>query len=137
MNHKPNSKFWIKTTFVSVCLLLCLAAWLPGAPVIAPLANVTVPAGKSLIIPISATVTNGRPLTFTITGSTNKMMIVVHTNDPFWKLNVAQACAPDAPGSFQTPFRGGLVSVTNVGDMTFMLFPEYASNTVSIFQGLS
>jgi peptidylprolyl isomerase len=96
-----------------------------------------VPAGKSLIIPITATVTNGRPLTFIITGSTNAMAIVTHTNDPFWKLNVAQACAPNAPGAFQTPFRGGLTTVTNVGDLTFMLFPEYAPNTVSIFQGLS
>jgi cyclophilin family peptidyl-prolyl cis-trans isomerase len=65
------------------------------------------------------------------------MAIVMHTNDPFWKLNVAQACAPNAPGAFQTLFRGGLVTVTNVGDLTFMLFPEYAPNTVSIFQGLS
>jgi cyclophilin family peptidyl-prolyl cis-trans isomerase len=60
----------------------------------------------------------------------------MHTGDPFWKINVAQACAPNAPGAFQTWFRGSLVWVTNVGDMTFMLFPEYASNTVSIFQGL-
>jgi cyclophilin family peptidyl-prolyl cis-trans isomerase len=65
------------------------------------------------------------------------MAIVMHTNDPFWKLNVAQACAPNAPGVFQTLFRGGLATVTNVGDLTFMLFPEYAPNTVSIFQGLS
>ena len=65
------------------------------------------------------------------------MAIVMHTNDPFWKLNVAQACPSNAPGAFQTLFRGGLVTVTNVGDLTFMLFPEYASNTVSIFQGLS
>ncbi|HEV2330068.1 MAG TPA: peptidylprolyl isomerase [Verrucomicrobiae bacterium] len=114
-----------------------MTGWLSAAPVITPIGNVTVPAGKSLIIPITATVTNGRPLTITITGSTNAMAVVTHTNDPFWKLNVAQACAPGAPGSFQTPFRGSLVTVTNVGDLTFMLFPEYAPNTVSIFQGLS
>jgi cyclophilin family peptidyl-prolyl cis-trans isomerase len=65
------------------------------------------------------------------------MAIVLHTNNPFWKLNVAQACATNDPGAFQIPFRGGLATVTNVGDMTFMLFPEYAPNTVSIFQGLS
>lgn len=50
---------------------------------------------------------------------------------------MAQACATNDPGAFQIPFRGGLATVTNVGDMTFMLFPEYAPNTVSIFQGLS
>jgi cyclophilin family peptidyl-prolyl cis-trans isomerase len=108
-----------------------------AAPVINPVGNVTVPAGKSLIIPITATVTNGRALTYTITGSTNAMAIVPHTNNPFWKLHVAQACATNAPGAFQTPFRGGTATVTNVGDLTFMLFPEYAPDTVAIFQGLS
>lgn len=127
----------IRAAAVQTALFLCMAGSLSAVPVITPIGNVVVPAGKSLIIPISATATNGRPLTFTITGSTNAMAIVMHANDPFWKLNVAQACAPGAPGSFQTPFRGSLVTVTNVGDLTFMLFPEYAPNTVSIFQGLS
>lgn len=121
------------------CFWLFLTATLAAgaAPVIAPIGNVTVPAGKSLIIPITATVTNGRALTYTITGSTNAIAIVMHTNNPFWKLNVAQACATNAPGAFQTPFRGGTATVTNVGDMTFMLFPEYAPHTVAIFQGLT
>jgi cyclophilin family peptidyl-prolyl cis-trans isomerase len=135
MDNKSKSR--IKTTFLAACLFLCSAGLLSAAPVFAPIGNATVPAGKSLIIPITATVPNGRPLTFTITGTNNLMPIVLHTNNPFWKLNVAQACAPNAPGAFQTWFRGSLVWVTNVGDMTFMLFPEYASNTVSIFQGLS
>ena len=116
-------------------LLVTFAAG--AAPVIDPIGDVIVPAGKSIIIPITATATNGHRLTYTITGSTNKMAIVMHTNNPFWKLNVAQVCAPDAPGAFQTPYRGGTATVTNVGDMTFMLFPEYAPQTVSIFQGLS
>jgi cyclophilin family peptidyl-prolyl cis-trans isomerase len=136
MNNSSNRKSPISTLCLAGGLFLCMAQLLSAAPVIAPIGNVTVPAGKSLIIPITATVTNGRPLSFTITGSTNAMPIVMHTNNPFWKLNVAQACAPGAPGAFQTLFRGSLVWVTNVGDMTFMLFPEYASNTVSIFQGL-
>lgn len=123
--------------FLVLGLFLSVTALLSAAPVIAPIGNVTVPAGKSLIVPITATVTNGRPLTYTITGNTNAMAIVMHANDPFWKLNVAQACAANAPGAFQTMFRGGLVTVTNVGDLTFMLFPEYAPNTVSIFKGLS
>ena len=118
-------------------LSLCLTLTAGAAPVINPIANVTVPAGKSIIIPITATVTNGRALTYTITGITNAMAIVTHTNNPFWKINVAQACAANAPGAFQTPYRGGTVTVTNVGDMTFMLFPEYAPQAVSIFQGLA
>ena len=81
--------------------------------------------------------TNGRPLTFTVTSSTNAIAVVTHTNNPFWKLNVVQAAAANAPGAFPTPFRGGTETVTNLGDMTFMLFPEYAPNTVSIFQGLT
>jgi hypothetical protein len=84
-------------------LFLSMAGLLFAAPVIAPIGNVTVPAGKSLIVPITATVTNGRPLTYTITGSTNAVAIVLHTNDPFWKLNVVQACAPDAPGPSKPP----------------------------------
>src|SRR5579859_3602725 len=119
-------------------LLLAVLAWQAGgAPVINPIGNVAVPAGKSVIIPVTATVTNGRPLIYAVTGSTNAMAIVLHTNNPFWKLNVAQACAANAPGAFQIPFRGGTATVTNVGDMLFMLFPEYAPQTVSIFRGLS
>jgi cyclophilin family peptidyl-prolyl cis-trans isomerase len=117
--------------------LLSFASTLWAGPVIDPLPNVILPAGKSIIIPITATVTNGQPLTYTVTGSTNAMALVLHTNNPFWKLNVAQACATNAVGAFTTPFRGGLATVTNVGDLTFMLFPEYAPNTVAIFQGLS
>jgi peptidyl-prolyl cis-trans isomerase A (cyclophilin A) len=120
-----------------VWLLLAASLPLVAAPVIDPVPPATIPAGKSLIVPITATVTNGRPLTFTITSSTNGIAVVLHTNNPFWKLNVVQAAATNAPGAFTTPFRGGTTSVTNVGDMTFMLFPEYAPHTVSIFQGLS
>lgn len=109
-----------------------------SAPVINPISNVTLPAGKSIIIPITATVTNGRALSYAVTvSSSGSMAVVMHTNNPFWKMNVAQACAPGTPGSFQTPYRGGVATVTNVGDMTFMLFPEYAPNTVSIIEGLT
>jgi len=127
MTRGPNYFWWF--------LAAALAAG--AAPVISPIGNVTVPAGKSIIIPITATVTNGRALTYTITGSTNAFAIVSHTNNPFWKLNVAQVCATNAPGAFTTPFRGGTATVTNVGDLTFMLFPEYAPHTVAVFQGLS
>lgn len=119
------------------CLLLAAVLPLAAAPVIDPIPTATIPAGKSLIVPITATVTNGRPLTFTVNSSTNAIAVVTHTNNPFWKLNVAQAAAANAPGAFATPFRGGTVTVTNVGDMTFMLFPEYAPHTVGIFQGLT
>jgi cyclophilin family peptidyl-prolyl cis-trans isomerase len=118
-------------------LLLATALPLVAAPAIDPIPAATVPAGKSLIVPITASSTNGRPLTFTITSSTDAIAAVPHTNNPFWKLSVVQAAAANAPGAFSTPFRGGTVTVTNLGDLTFMLFPEYAPHAVSVFQGLS
>ncbi len=108
-----------------------------AVPVIDPIPNANVPAGKSLIIPVTATSPNGRPLTFTAASSTNGIAVIVHTNNPFWKMSVAQAAPANAPGAFQTPFRGGTETVTNVGDMTFMLFREYAPHTVDVIQGLT
>ena len=130
-NHYTNMCRVLFPGFVA----LTMAA--TAAPVIDPIPNVTIPAGKSLIIPITATSTNGRALTYTVTGSTNAIAMVLHTNNPFWKLNIAQAAATNAPGAFATPYRGGLVTVTNMGDLTFMLFPEYAPHTVNVFHGLT
>ena len=108
-----------------------------AAPVIDPLGNVSIPMGKSLIIPVTATSSNGRPLTFTATSSTNRIVVEVHTNNPFWKMTVVQAAPAQAPGAFQTPFRGSVVTVTNIGDMTFMLFRDIAPHTVDVVQGLT
>jgi peptidyl-prolyl cis-trans isomerase A (cyclophilin A) len=121
------------------CVLVTLLLALPvlAVPVIDPLNNVNVPAGKSLIIPITATSPNGRPLTFTATSSTNGIAIIMHTNNPFWKMSVVQAAPTNAPGAFQTPFRGGFETVTNIGDMTFMLFRDIAPHTINVFQGLT
>ena len=52
-------------------------------------------------------------------------------------MSVVQAAPSNAPGAFPTPFRGGVVTVTNIGDMTFMLFREYAPHTVDVIQGLT
>ena len=108
-----------------------------AAPVIDPLGNVTIPAGKSLIIPVTATSPNGRSLTFTAASSTNGIGVVVHTNNPFWKMTVVQAAPTGAPGAFLTPFRGGVQNVTNIGEMTFMLFRDIAPHTVNVVQGLT
>jgi peptidyl-prolyl cis-trans isomerase-like 1 len=137
----PSASWRVKNQIVHGCrvawLMMATALPLVGAPVIDPIPAATIPAGKSLIVPITASSTNGQPLTFTITSSTDAIAIVPHANDPFWKLSVVQAAAANAPGAFSTPFRGGTVTVTNLGDLTFMLFPEYAPHTVSVFQGLS
>jgi len=108
-----------------------------AAPVIDPIPNASIPAGKTLILPVTASSPNGRPLTFTATSSTNRITIGIHTNNPFWKMSVVQAAAANAPGAFQTPFRGGVVTVTNIGDMTFMLFRDLAPHTVDVIQGLT
>ena len=132
-----RARLWIHFSCHFAWLLLATALPLIAAPVIDSIPPATIPAGKSLIVPITASSTNGRPLTFTITSSTNAIAVVPHTNNPFWKLSVVQAAAANAPGAFSTPFRGGTATVTNMGDLTFMLFPEYAPHAVSIFQGLS
>ena len=122
---------WAFLFFVLTCQITV------AAPVIDFLPNMTVPAGKSLTIPITATSPNGRPLTYTITSSTNRITVEQHTNNPFWKMSVVQAAPSIAPGAFQTPFRGGLVTVTNLGDMTLMLFRDRAPHSVNVFAGFS
>ncbi len=118
-------------------LFCALFSIVEAAPLIDPIANVTIPAGKSLILPVTASSPSGQPLAYTVTSSTNGVAVVMHTNNPFWQLTVAQTAATNAPGAYLTPFRGGFVMVTNVGAMTFMLFPEYAPHTVNVFQGLT
>lgn len=108
-----------------------------AAPVIDPIPSAGIPAGKTLILPVTAGSPNGRPLTFTATSSTNGITVEVHTNNPFWKMSMVQAAAGNPPGSYQTPFRGGVATVTNVGDMTFMLFHDLAPHTVDVIQGLT
>ncbi|MEI6217428.1 MAG: hypothetical protein WCP86_00865 [bacterium] len=108
-----------------------------AAPVIDPVSNASIPVGKSLIIPVTATSPNGRPLTFIARSSTNGITVDIHTNNPFWKMSVVQAAQSNAPGAFQTTFRGGYVTVTNIGDMTFMLLRDVAPHTVDVMQGLT
>jgi cyclophilin family peptidyl-prolyl cis-trans isomerase len=124
--------------FPWICALSALSFNLAvAAPVIDPLPNVNVPAGKSLTIPITAASPNGRPLTFTITSSTNRITVEHHANNPFWKMSVTQVAPSNAPGAFQTPFRGALPTVTNIGDLTLMLFRDRSPRTVDVFTGLN
>jgi cyclophilin family peptidyl-prolyl cis-trans isomerase len=123
--------------FLLLVAILCKAFDATAAPVIDSIPGQSIPAGKSLILPVTATSPNGRPLTFTASSSTNAITVQVHTNNPFWKMSVVQAAPANAPGAFQTPFRGGVVTVTNVGDMTFMLFRDIAPHAVDVMQGLT
>ena len=108
-----------------------------AAPKIDPIPDASIPAGKSLIIPVTAISSNGLPLMFSATSSTNRITVQVHTNNPFWKMSVVQAAPPATPGAYLTPFRGGAVTVTNIGDMTFMLFRDIAPHAVDVIQGLT
>lgn len=133
MFHRMNCRF----VFPGVLFTLWMVAYVAAGPVIDPISNVTLPAGKSLILPVTARSPNGRPLTFTVTSSTNRITVALHTNNPFWKMSVVQAAPANAPGAFQTPFRGGVATVTNLGDMTFMLFRDVAPRTVDALQGFT
>ena len=108
-----------------------------ASPVIDPIPDANIPAGKTLILPVTASSPNGRPLTFSATSTTNRITVEIHTNNPFWKMSVVQAAAGNPPGAFPTPFRGGVVTVTNIGDMTFMLFRDLTPHTVDVIQGLT
>ena len=125
------------THFVDLTLWFLIPHPLWAAPSIDPLSNATIPAGKSLIVPVTATSPNGRPLSYTVTSSTNGISVEIHTNNPFWKMSVVQKAAANAPGAYQIPFRGTVVTVTNVGDMTFMLFKDIAPRTVDAFEGFT
>lgn len=120
-------------SFVASALALPLGA----APTIDPIPTANIPAGKSLIVPVTASSPNGRPLTFTVVSSTNRITVEVRTNNLFWKMSVVQQAAPGATGSYQIPFRGTVITVTNLGDMTFMLFKDLAPRTVDVFVGLT
>jgi cyclophilin family peptidyl-prolyl cis-trans isomerase len=87
----------------------CLLA----APVIDPIANQQVPASKTLIVPVTATDTDGNPLTYTASSSDATFQVQVKTGNPFLKISVA-----------------------NFGDMVFELFQDLAPKTVGIFSGL-
>ncbi len=55
----------------------CLLA----APVLDPISNVTLPAGKSLIVPLTATDTDGNPLTYTFSSSNGTITTHLHTGN--------------------------------------------------------
>jgi cyclophilin family peptidyl-prolyl cis-trans isomerase len=82
-------------------------------PVIDPISPVTVPAGKSLILPVTATDTDGNPLTYTVASNNPKVTATVHTGNPFLKLSVA-----------------------GFGDMTFELLRDVAPHTVDTIAAL-
>jgi cyclophilin family peptidyl-prolyl cis-trans isomerase len=123
--------------FRVIGLLFAVSFSVGAAPIIDPIPSASVPRGKSLIIPVTASSPNGRPLTFTATSTTNRIKVEVHTNNPFWKMSVVQVAPSNTPGAFEIPFRNGTATVTNIGDLTFMLFRDIAPHAVDVIQGLT
>jgi cyclophilin family peptidyl-prolyl cis-trans isomerase len=73
-----------------------------------PISTQNVPSGKSLILPLTATDTNGNALTYTVTSSDPQITATLHTGDPFVKFTVA-----------------------GFGDLVFQLFQDLTPKTVS------
>jgi cyclophilin family peptidyl-prolyl cis-trans isomerase len=73
-----------------------------------------VPAGKTLFVPVTATDTDGNPLTYTATSS-DPIITVTPRNNPHPYLDI---------------------SVAGFGDMVFQLFDDLTPNTVATISGL-
>jgi cyclophilin family peptidyl-prolyl cis-trans isomerase len=101
----------ILTVTLSSLSLLCLYA----QPSIDAIPNLTVPAGKSVVIPIFGATTNHWKLTYTAQSSLPEAVTArVHQDNPWLKL-----------------------SVRNFGDMTFMLFRDQTPATVKFIADLA
>ena len=84
------------------------------APALDPIADVSVPAGKSLIVPVTATDVDGHPLSYTVsTADGSKVATTLHTGNPYLTLRVQ-----------------------GFGVMEFQLFRDLAPSTVDTVAGL-
>jgi cyclophilin family peptidyl-prolyl cis-trans isomerase len=88
----------------------CLLA----APVIDPIANLAIPAGKTYVLPVTASDADGDPLSCTVNSSDpSKVSVQLHKDNPYL-----------------------LVSVAGFGDMVFQLFQDITPNTVQTIESL-
>ena len=78
-----------------------------AAPVINPISSATVPAGKTLIVPLRGFDADGDPLSYSVSAGGDAVTATLHTGNPYLKLSVA-----------------------GYGVMTFQLFQDLAPNTV-------
>lgn len=60
-----------------------------AAPVLGAISTQTVPAGKTLMLPVTATDADGDPITYTVSSNNNTVAAVVRTNHPYVKMTVA------------------------------------------------
>jgi cyclophilin family peptidyl-prolyl cis-trans isomerase len=87
---------------------------LMAAPVLAVIPNAQVPASKTFMLPVTATDSDGDPLTYTVTSDNGTVLSTVRTGHPYLKMSVA-----------------------NYGDMIFQLFDDIAPTTVNTIAGLA
>jgi len=84
-----------------------------AAPVLDPIANAAVPAGKTLMIPLTASDADGDALSYTVSGDNGAILATVKAGQPFVKMTIA-----------------------GYGDMVFQLFDDIAPVTVDKITGL-
>lgn len=75
---------------------------------LSPISNQSIPSGKTLILPLSSTTSDGGAVTYTITSSDTNVTHQLHTGNSFVKISVA-----------------------NFGDMVFELFNDLTPQTVN------
>jgi|GEM_PF-934039 len=75
---------------------------------LSPISNQTIPSGKTLIVPLASTTSDGGAVTYTITSSDANVTHQLHTGNSFVKISVA-----------------------NFGDMVFELFNDLTPQTVN------
>jgi uncharacterized repeat protein (TIGR01451 family) len=80
---------------------------------IAPIGPASVPATKTLFVPVQGTDSAGNPINYTVTSSNSQVQVSVRSSHPYLKISVA-----------------------GYGDMVFQLFNDLAPTTVSEITGL-
>ena len=112
--HTSSSSFRSSSSHGSRPLEQLEPRWLMAAPVIADIDDATLPGGKSLIVPLTATDDDGGRITYTITSSNADVKARLHTGNPHLKL-----------------------TVQGFGTMVFELLRDVAPNTVDHIAGMA
>ncbi len=84
-----------------------------AAPVVEPIADVSLPAGKSLFVPVQGSDADGDILSYTVSSTSTDVQLSVRTGHPYLRISVA-----------------------GFGNMDFQLFDDLAPNTVAKIRGL-
>ena len=107
-------------TIARACMEVLEERQLLANPVVDPINDRSVPGGKSLIVPITASDEDGDRLTYTVTSSNKDIKVRMHESTTWVKIHLKST------GTF------GNVE----GDMVFQLFGDFAPETVRSFVNL-